>query len=91
MDVQNSKEYWPPSIGDYVRIRQHGALGEVIDIAFTHANCRYTVNVFSERMGEPLPLRLDELESIWQGWPSVFANRRFRRGSRVSRHSARPS
>jgi hypothetical protein len=77
MGVNGSKELWPPSIGDYVRIRQHGALGEVIDIAFSEATCRYTVNVFSEQMSEPLPLHLDELESIWQGWPSVFASRRF--------------
>ena len=91
MDVYGSKEYWPPSIGDYVRIRQHGALAEVIDIAFTQATCRYTVNVFSERMSEPLSLRLDELESIWQSWPSAFAGRRLRRGAPVSRHAARPS
>jgi hypothetical protein len=91
MDAHGSKEYWPPSIGDYVRIRQHGALGEVIDIAYTRATCRYTVNVFLERMSEPLSLCLDELESIWQGWPSVFASRRLRRGAQVSRHAARPS
>ena len=91
MDAHGSKELWPPGIGDYVRIRQHGALGEVIDITFTQATCRYTVNVYSERMSEPLSLRLDELESIWQGWPSAFASLRLRCGAQVSRRVARPS
>jgi hypothetical protein len=91
MDARGLRELWPPGIGDYVRIQEHGALGEVIDITVVHATCRYTVNVFSERMSVPPSLRLDELESIWQGWPSTFASRHLRRGAQMSRHAARSS
>ena len=76
MDVHAAGASWPPSIGDYVRLRNGGALAEVIDIAISRASARYTLNVFSPSMAEPVSFRLDELECAWQGWPSQFATRR---------------
>ncbi len=91
MDVQASDRLWPPSIGDYVRLRNGGALAEVIDIAIARASARYTLNVFTPSMAEPVSFRLDQIESVWQGWPSAFANRRRDRERPVDLLSARPS
>ena len=78
MDVHSDGAAWPPTMGDYVRLRNGGALGEVIDVAFVRASSRYTVNVFTSSVAEPITFRLDELESAWEGWPSQFAARRDR-------------
>ena len=90
MDVQTDGAAWPPSMGDYVRLRNGGALGEVIDVAFVQASCRYTVNVFTPAIAEPVTFRLEELESVWADWPSPFAARRDRTsasGWRTARQS----
>lgn len=91
MDVHADGALWPPSIGDYVRLRNGGALAEVIDVSIARASSRYTVNVFTLSMAEPVSFRLDELESVWQGWPSVFAGRRHDRERPAGWRSARPS
>ena len=76
MDIHTDGTMWPPSIGDYVRLRSGGTLAEVIDISIARTSSRYTLNVFSENMAEPVSYRLAEIESVWQGWPSAFAGRR---------------
>ena len=76
MDVQDDGAAWPPTMGDYVRLRNNGMLGEVIDVAFTRATSRYTVNVFSPKLAEPVSFRLEDLESVWEGWGSTFGSRR---------------
>jgi len=76
MDARADSAVWPPSIGDYVRLRNGGALAEVIDISIARTSSRYTLNVFKANMAEPVTFRLDELESVWKGWPSTFAGRR---------------
>ena len=81
MDLQADGAAWPPTMGDYVRLRNNGMLGEVIDVAFTRATCRYTVNVFSPKLAEPVSFRLEDLESVWKGWPSAFGARRRDKGS----------
>jgi hypothetical protein len=92
MDVQADGAAWPPSMGDYVRVRNGGVLGEVIDVAFTRATCRYTVNVFSSSMAEPLSFRLEDLESVWRAWPSAFgARRREKESSTGWRTISKPS
>jgi hypothetical protein len=91
MDVHGDGGQWPPSMGDYVRVRNGGVLGEVIDIAFTRATCRYTVNVFTPSMAEPVSFRLEDLESVWQGWASKFAARRRDNVGHVRRLTTRPS
>ena len=73
MDAHADGALWPPSIGDYVRLRNGGALAEVIDISIARTSSRYTLNVFKPNMAEPVTFRLDELELVWQGWPSAFA------------------
>jgi hypothetical protein len=91
MDVRSDGTAWPPSMGDYVRLRNGGALGEIIDVAFVRASCRYTVNVFTPSVAEPITFRLDELESVWEGWPSPFAARRHNRTSASGWRAVRPS
>lgn len=91
MDVQAECGQWPPSMGDYVRVRNGGQLGEVIDVAFSRASCRYTVNVFAPSMAEPISVRLEDLESVWQGWPSAFAARRSRNDDVTGWRTMRPS
>ena len=91
MDVQADGASWPPSMGDYVRVRSGGALGEVIDVAFTRASCRYTVNVFSSSVAEPISLRLEELQSAWEAWPSPFAARRRDQEHATGWRASRPS
>ena len=88
MDLRADGALWPPSIGDYVRVRNGGALAEVIDISIARTNSRYTLNVFSPTMAEPVSFRLDELESVWQGWPSAFAGRQRDREQRPGWRSA---
>jgi hypothetical protein len=91
VDVRADGAVWPPSIGDYVRLRNGGALAEVIDISIARTSSRYTLNVFTPSMAEPVSFRLDELESVWQGWPSAFADRRRERERPAGWRSARPS
>ena len=91
MDVQGDGGQWPPSMGDYVRLRNGGLLGEVIDVAFTRASCRYTVNVFTSSMAEPVSYRLEDLESVWQAWPASFTSRRRDKESPSTWRARRPS
>ena len=91
MDVHADGPLWPPSIGDYVRLRNGGALAEVIDIAIARSSSRYTLNVFTPRIAEPVTFRLDELESVWQGWPSAFAANRRDRQRAADWRTAMPS
>lgn len=91
MDVQAESGQWPPSMGDYVRVRNGGQLGEVIDVAFARASCRYTVNLFAPSLAEPLSFRLEDLESVWKGWPSEFAARGRLADDAPGWRTARPS
>lgn len=69
MDVQGWDEgwdeRWPPQVGDYARVQENGALGEVVEIACTDADVRYTVNVLSRRSGGLIEYRLDDLQPVW--------------------------
>ena len=91
MDVQGDGGQWPLSMGDYVRLRNGGLLGEVIDVAITRASCRHTVNVFTPRMAEPISYRLEDLESVWPAWPTPFTSRRRDNESPLSWRALRPS
>lgn len=91
MDVQANGRLWPPGVGDYVRLRSCGVLAEVIDIAIARASARYTLNVFTPSMAEPASFRLDQIESVWQGWPSAFAHRRRDNDRSAGWRNARPS
>jgi len=64
---------------------------KVIDVAFTRASCRYTVNIFESSMAEPATFRLEDLESAWEGWPSPFAARRRDKESPTSWRTTRLS
>ena len=91
MDMRADGAMWPPSIGDYVRLRNRGALAEVIDISIARTSSRYTLNVFSPTMAEPVSFKLDEIESVWQGWPSAFSGRRRERERTAGWRSATTS
>ncbi len=54
-----------PRLGDYVRVRATGALGEVIGLAGQGAERYYTLNLFRPGAGAPLVLGLDDLEAPW--------------------------
>jgi hypothetical protein len=65
MDAQGWDELWPPKVGDYARVRQSGALGEVVDIACTDADVRYTVNILSRRQVGLSECHLEDLLPVW--------------------------
>jgi hypothetical protein len=56
---------WPPSVGDYVRVRRDQVLGEVIEIPGRGKQRRYVVLPFTRRVEMSVAYRLDELESAW--------------------------
>lgn len=58
-------ELWPPQLGDYARVRQSGALGEIIDVACRGTDSRYILNVFTPDTVVPFEFCLDDLVPAW--------------------------
>jgi hypothetical protein len=81
MDRQDPGALWPPTIGDYVRVRSSGVLGEIVETPEYDTGGLYTLNVFSPAAHDALTYRLEDLESAW---PSHSA----RWGVHVARVSA---
>ena len=60
-----ASDLWPPQLGDYARVRQTGALGEIIDVACRGTDSRYILNVFVPEEALPSELGLDDLVPAW--------------------------
>jgi hypothetical protein len=56
---------WPPGVGDYVRVRHDGALGEVVQVIDRRRQRRFFVTLFTRDAKPPGFYHLDELESAW--------------------------
>jgi hypothetical protein len=65
MSMQTQTAQWPPSIGDYARVRQDDLLGEVIETEGHGQQRRYILALFACWPGAPISYRLDELEPVW--------------------------
>jgi hypothetical protein len=56
---------WPPSVGDYARLRDDDALAEIIDITGQSPNYRYILNIFVRNRVDPQVSRLEDLVPVW--------------------------
>jgi hypothetical protein len=56
---------WPPGVGDYVRVRRDGALGEVVQVIDRRQRRRFFVAFFTRGARPSGSYRLDELQSPW--------------------------
>ena len=63
--MQAPRVPWPPGVGDYVRVRRDGALGEVARIVNRGEQQRYILFLFTREMRTTISYSLDDLESAW--------------------------
>ena len=65
MIMRTQAALWPPNIGDYVRVRESGVLGEVVEIEGRGVQQRYTLSPFRPTSETDVSYRLHDLEPVW--------------------------
>jgi hypothetical protein len=56
MVMQTQAALWPPGVGDYVRVRESGVLGEVVEIEGRGSQRQYTISPFGRRRKPTCPI-----------------------------------